>query len=144
MSNIRLSYAELSPNAFQHLVNIKLALDKSSLAQDLLELIYLRISQINGCAFCLIMHAKALREKNVPSDKIDGVAGWKVSHHFSAKEKAALSWAESLTNIANTHDVPDEIFLELQHYFSDKEISDLSFAVALMNAFNRLAIGMRQ
>lgn len=143
MSVLRLPYQTLSPEAYQGLSLAKKALSKSSLGKQLIELIYLRVSQINGCAFCLDMHAAALRAGGVPDAKLDSLAGWPVSAHFSERERAALAWTESLVHVARTH-APDEDFARLRGHFNDAEIADLSFAIALMSAFNRLAIGMRQ
>ena len=105
-------------------------------------LVKMRASQINGCAFCLEMHSKALRKSGVAQAKLDALAGWRVSHHFSEQERAALAWAESVTHIASTH-AEDDVYLPLLDHFSAKEISDLTFAISLMNCFNRLAVGMR-
>ena len=138
----RLPYHTLSPEAYRGLGATKAALEKSSLGKPLIELVWLRMSQINGCAFCLEMHAKALRAGGTPEVKLDSLAGWRVSEQFDARERAALTWTESLTHIDQTH-APDEDFEPLKAHFSETEISDLSFAIALMSAFNRLAIGMR-
>ncbi|MGI8490428.1 carboxymuconolactone decarboxylase family protein [Pectobacterium sp. S5] len=143
MSTLRLPYQTLSPEAYQGLTLTKKALDKSSLGKPLIELVYLRISQINGCAFCLEMHAAALRAGGVPDAKLDSLAGWRVSDHFSERERVALAWTESLVDVARSH-APDEDFEPLKSHFSDTEVADLSFAISLMSAFNRLAIGMRQ
>jgi AhpD family alkylhydroperoxidase len=143
MSTLRLPYQTLSPDAYQGLRLTKKALDKSTLGKQLIELVYLRVSQINGCAFCLEMHAAALRAAGVPDAKLDTLAGWRVSAHFSDRERAALGWTESLVDVARSH-APDEDFEPLKAHFSDAEIADLTFAIALMSAFNRLAIGMRQ
>jgi uncharacterized peroxidase-related enzyme len=143
MSTLRLPYATLSPEAYQGLGATKKALLKSSLGKQLIELVYLRVSQINGCAYCLEMHAAALRTGGMLDAKIDSLAGWRVSPHFSDRERAALSWTESLVDVAHTH-APDADFDPLKAHFTDAEIADLSFAIALMSAFNRLAIGMRQ
>ena len=143
MSALRLPYSTLSPEAYKGFIGTKMALEKSSLGIELIELVYLRISQINGCSFCLQMHAKALRSKAVAETKIDTLAGWRVSHHFNERERAALEWTEAVVDIANSH-ANDEFFEPLRKHFSDAEVSDLTFAIALMSAFNRLAIGMRQ
>ncbi|GAA3607433.1 carboxymuconolactone decarboxylase family protein [Gibbsiella greigii] len=143
MNTLRLPYQTLSPEAYQGLGLTKKALDKSSLGKQLIELVYLRVSQINGCAFCLEMHTTALRVGGVPDAKLDSLAGWRVSAHFSERERVALAWTESLVDVARSH-APDEDFEPLKAQFSDTEIADLSFAIALMSAFNRLAIGMRQ
>ena len=139
----RLPYSTLSPEAYRGLGATKAALDKSPLGKPLIELVWLRISQINGCAFCLEMHAQALRADGMPQIKLDSLAGWRVSEQFNARERAALAWTESLTHVDQTH-APDQDFEPLKTHFSDVEISDLTFAIALMSAFNRLAIGMRQ
>ncbi|WP_370679688.1 carboxymuconolactone decarboxylase family protein [Comamonas sp. GB3 AK4-5] len=143
MSTLRLPYHSLSAEAYQGFIATKNALEHSTLGKPLVELVYLRVSQINGCAFCLEMHAKALRADGMANAKIDSLAGWRVSSLFDARERAALAWTESLVDVAQTH-APDADFAPLKTYFSDTEISDLSFAVALMSAFNRLAIGLRQ
>lgn len=143
MSTLRLSYWTLSPEAYQGLGATKKALERSSLGKSLIELAWLRMSQINGCAFCLEMHAKALRADGMPDAKLDSLAGWRVSGHFTERERAALAWTEALTQVDQTH-APDQDFEPLKAHFSDIEISDLCFAIALMSAFNRLAVGMRQ
>lgn len=143
MSTLRLSYRTLSPEAYKGLIATSQALEKSSAGKELIELLYLRVSQINGCAYCLEMHAKALREAGVPDAKLDSLAGWRISPHFSERERVALAWAESLADVAATHAL-DDVFEPLKAHFSDAEISDLCFAIALMSAFNRLAIGVRQ
>ncbi|EPG4960832.1 TPA: carboxymuconolactone decarboxylase family protein [Citrobacter amalonaticus] len=142
MTTLRQPYYELSPEVYNALVQAKTALENSALDTTLIELIYLRISQINGCAFCLEMHSKALRKSGVTQSKLDALAGWRVSHHFSAQEQAALAWAESVTDIARTH-AEDDVYLPLLTHFSAREISDLTFAIGLMNCFNRLAVSMR-
>ncbi|MDQ8935610.1 carboxymuconolactone decarboxylase family protein [Acinetobacter rudis] len=143
MHTLRLPYSTLSPQAYQGLIDCKNALQESSLGKDLLELIYLRISQMNGCAFCLDLHTSSLRKSGVSNKKIDTLAGWRVSNHFSPKEQVALAWAESLVNIHHSY-APDHLFNPLKQHFTDTEISDLTIAVSLMSAFNRLAIGLRQ
>lgn len=139
----RLPYYQLSPAAYAGFGATKKALESSPLGTELIELAWLRMSQINGCAFCLEMHAKALRAAGVEHAKLDGLAGWRVSERFTARERAALAWTESLTHVDQTH-APDADYTPLTAYFTDVEISDLTFAIALMSAFNRLAIGMRQ
>ncbi|CAM4061956.1 Alkylhydroperoxidase [Bordetella tumbae] len=143
MSTLRLPYWTLSPEAYQGFMATKKALEKSSLGKSLIELVWLRMSQINGCAFCLEMHSKSLRGDGIDTAKLDSVAGWRVSERFTERERAALTWTESLTHVDQTH-APDADFEPLKAHFSDAEISDLCFAIALMSAFNRLAIGMRQ
>ena len=93
MNTLRQPYNELSPEVYNALVQAKIALEKSELDGALIELVYLRVSQINGCAFCLEMHSKALRKSGVAQNKLDALAGWRVSAHFSDAERAALAWA---------------------------------------------------
>ena len=143
MSQLRLRYSTLSPEAYKGLLATSNALEKSSVGKAMIELVYLRVSQINGCAFCLEMHAAALRKAGVAQVKLDSLAGWRVSAQFGERERAALAWTESLVDVQHTH-APDELFDALRTHFSDAEISDITFAVSLMSAFNRLAIGMRQ
>ena len=143
MTPLRLAYAALSPDAYKGLLATKKALETSSLGKNLIELVYLRISQINGCSFCLEMHSQSLRAGGENVAKLDALASWHVSAHFSERERAALQWSESLVHVADTH-APDCDYDNLRPHFTDREIADLTFAVALMSAFNRLAIGMRQ
>lgn len=143
MTALRLPYQTLSPDAYQGLGAVKKALTHSPLGKTLIELVNLRISQINGCAYCLEMHAALLRAGGMPDARLDSLAGWRVSPHFSERERAALAWTESLVDVARTH-APDQAFEPLKAHFSEVEISDLCFAIALMSAFNRLAIGLRQ
>ena len=135
-------YSELSPAVYAGLVQASIALEKSTLERPLLELLYLRVSQINGCAFCLEMHSNALRKAGVEQTRLDALAGWRVSDRFSDAERAALAWAEDLTHIAETH-AEDDVYQPLLAHFSAEQISDMTFAISLMNAFNRLAVGMR-
>jgi AhpD family alkylhydroperoxidase len=142
MSQLRLPFSTLSPVAYQGLIATGQALAQSSLGLELVELVYLRISQINGCAFCLGKHAETLREQGVSQAKLDRLAGWRISERFDARERAALEWAETLTAVAKKG-APDAVYESLRTHFTDAEISDLTFVVALMNAFNRLAVGMK-
>lgn len=142
MSTLRLPYYDLSPKVYGPLLQILDALAASRLGAPFIELIYLRVSQINGCAFCLEKHSIALRGAGISQIKLDTLAGWRVSTHFTPRERAALAWAESVTAIGETH-APDEVYLPLQNHFSPEEISDLTFAISIMNALNRMAISMR-
>jgi AhpD family alkylhydroperoxidase len=108
----------------------------------LVELVYLRVSQINGCSYCLEKHAGSLRAQGVSEAQLDTLAAWRISPHFSERERAALAWVEAVTDIAGTG-APDSVYDAVRAHFDDKEVVDLSFAAALMNALNRLAISMR-
>ena len=143
MKNLRLKYFDLSPELMGGFRAVKVALEKSVVEQKLIELVYLRVSQINGCAYCLNLHTNSLLKDGEAQRRISEVAGWRVSDQYSEKERAALNWAEQLTNISTSH-ADDESYEALKKVFSDKEISDLTFAISLMNGMNRLAISMRQ
>ncbi|MCX4027553.1 carboxymuconolactone decarboxylase family protein [Endozoicomonas sp. SM1973] len=140
---MRLPYYELSSKALGNFRQVKDCLADSSLGLPLIELVYLRVSQINGCSFCLKMHAQSLRKAGETDDRIDSLAGWQVSDLYTPKERAALTWAEAVTHIESSY-ANDEFYEPLKEHFSDQEISDLTFSVSLMNALNRLAISMRQ
>jgi len=143
MTQLRLPYYQLSASVMEPMKAALGALEKGPLDNIIIELVFLRVSQINGCAYCLDMHAKALRKAEYPQGKLDQLAGWRVSHAYSEQERAALAWAESLTLIAATG-AADSDYEPLKAQFSEVEISELTFAIGLMNAFNRLAVGMRQ
>ena len=115
---------------------------QGNLDPKLLGLVKIRASQINGCTYCLHMHsAEAFKHGETPA-RLLLLDGWHESALFSARERAALAWTESLTRIAETH-APDDVYEELQRHFSEAEIVALSIAIAMINAFNRLAIGAR-
>ncbi|HEY1845635.1 MAG TPA: carboxymuconolactone decarboxylase family protein [Buttiauxella sp.] len=141
MIALRQPYYDLSPAVFKPMLQALKGLEASSLGSQLIELVFLRVSQINGCAYCLEMHSSALRKDGVDQTKLDALAGWKVSNHFSDKERAALAWAEAVTLI--TEGAEDAVYQPLLQFFTAQEISDLTFTASLMNAFNRLAISMR-
>jgi AhpD family alkylhydroperoxidase len=114
-------------------------LDKSGLDKDLLELMSMRASQINGCAFCLAMHSKALREAGEREDRLHVLAAWRETDWFSARERAALAWTEAVTTLEN-REVPDDVFAQARAEFSEKELGALTLAVIAINGWNRLNI----
>ncbi|MGH6853565.1 MAG: carboxymuconolactone decarboxylase family protein, partial [Methylocella sp.] len=113
------------------------------LSDVLLLLIYLRVSQINGCAYCLDLHTRDLLKKGVKGEKLALVQVWRdASVLFDEREQAALAWAETVTRVAETA-IPDEDFKAVSAVFSEKEVVDLTIAIGLMNTYNRIAIGFR-
>lgn len=142
MHQPRLPYTALAADAFNALVRVGTTLGKGSLGKPLLELVYTRVSQINGCGYCLDMHTRALRAAGEESSRLDTLAGWRESPFFSARERAALAWAEALTDVARTH-APDDVFEALRPHFDDREIAELTMAVGTINAWNRIVVGMR-
>lgn len=139
----RLDIFKLSPQAYKGLGTVNSALQESSLPRELLELVNLRVSQINGCAYCIDMHSRALLAHGVSIDKVVLVPVWQEAEAlFAEKERAALAWAETLTRVAETN-APDADYQRVAAVLGEKELADLTMAVALMNAFNRIGVGMR-
>jgi AhpD family alkylhydroperoxidase len=140
----RLDYQKTIPDAMKALGGVHQYVSKSGLSAELIDLVYLRVSQINGCAYCIDMHTRDLVKQGVQAEKITLVpVYWEVDSVFTEKEVAALAWAESLTLISQTH-APDAVYATVSKQFSEKELGDLTVAVGLMNAYNRLAIGFRK
>jgi len=117
-------------------------LTKSPLEEHLLNLIYYRVSQINGCAFCLDMHSKDLRARGESEQRLYVLDAWREAPFYSNRERAALAWAESVTILHPGH-VPDEVYSEARKEFSEEELIDLTVAVITINAYNRLNIAFR-
>ena len=138
----RLPYHQLSSKAFMGLVNLSDTVKKGPLGLRLTELVFLRVSQINGCAYCMDMHWHVLVKDGMEPRHLNAVAGWREAPFFSDRERAALRWAEILTATPHS-DASDEEFAKLQAVFSDAEISDLGFAIATINAWNLINAGMR-
>lgn len=140
----RINFYHTSPAGMKALAGVAAYVTQSGLPQDIIELVFLRVSEINGCAYCIDMHTKALHKAGLPWDKIVLTSVWReAGNWFSSREQAALAWAESLTLISQTH-APDAVFSQAQAEFSDKEIADLTITIGLMNAYNRLAIALRK
>jgi AhpD family alkylhydroperoxidase len=139
----RLDIFNLAPQAYKGLAAVKNALQESSLPRELLELVNLRVSQINGCAYCIDMHSRGLLTHGVGVDKVVLVPVWREAEAlFTDKERAALAWAETLTRVAQTN-APDADYQQAAAVLGQKELADVTMAVALMNAFNRIGVGMR-
>ncbi|WIV99646.1 carboxymuconolactone decarboxylase family protein [Kinneretia aquatilis] len=118
------------------------AVDASGLDKGLVELLKLRASQINGCAFCLQFHLNLARKLGLPQRQLDQLAAWRDSHAFSARERAALAWTEALTRMAAAP-VEGTLYADLQAQFSEGEIANLTAAIAAINAWNRIAGALR-
>jgi len=138
----RFNYYKLAHDGVKHLAEIETYLHGSGLEASLLELVKMRASQINGCAFCLDMHSKDAREAGETEQRLYGLDAWHESGFYSERERAALAWTEALTRIADTH-APDEVYAQVAKQFNEKEIADLSLAIVAINGWNRLAIGSR-
>lgn len=139
----RLDYNQIAPAGAKALGGVYGYIAQSSLPAALTELVYLRISQINNCAYCLDMHTRDLLKKGQPVEKIALVQAWaEAGDLFDERERAALAWAESVTRVADTG-VPDEAYDAARAIFDEREIVDLTIAIGLMNAYNRMAISFR-
>lgn len=124
------------------MLGIENYLQQSGLEESLQNLIKLRVSQINGCAYCIDMHWKDLRAAGESEQRLYGLDAWEESPYYTDRERAALAWAESVTNIQTGH-VPDAVFEEVKKFFNDKELADLTLAVTAINSWNRLSIAAR-
>ncbi|QNQ10124.1 carboxymuconolactone decarboxylase family protein [Sphingomonas alpina] len=139
----RIDYAKASPDGYKAYGGVYVAIQKSGLPKELIDLVYLRVSQINGCAYCIDMHSRDLLKSGLSTDKLVLVPVWHdAGNVFSQRERVALAWAETVTNVAITG-VPDADYDAASAEFSDKELADLTYAIGLMNAFNRLGITFR-
>jgi AhpD family alkylhydroperoxidase len=139
----RLDYNQIAPNGAKALGGVYGYVMQSGLPAELVELVYLRVSQINNCAYCLDMHTRDLTKKGVPIEKLALVQAWEEGGNlFSETERAALAWVETVTPVAQTG-VPDEAYRAARAVFGEKELVDLTIAISLMNAFNRMAISFR-
>ena len=138
----RIDYSKASPAAFRAMFGLEKVVRGCGLEASLLELVKMRASQLNGCAFCLDMHTKELRADGKSEQKLYLLSAWRESPFYTDRERAALAWTEALTLVAEGH-VPDEVYEEVREHFSEKELVDLSLAVVAINGWNRLAIGFR-
>ena len=139
----RMNYAVAAAGGMKALGYVYGYVAKSGLPATLVDLVYSRVSQINGCVYCIDMLNRDRSNAEVPVEKLVLVpASEEAGSLFSAQEKAALKWAEVVTRVSDTH-VPEEAYAEARAAFSEKELADLTIAIGLMNAYNRLAISFR-
>jgi AhpD family alkylhydroperoxidase len=130
------------PEVIEVLLGIEKYLHRSGLERNLLNLISLRASQINGCAYCLDMHWKDLKIAGETDQRLYGLDAWRESPYYTDRERAVLAWTEAVTNIQDGR-VPDPIYEDLRKFFSEKEVADLTLAVCAINSWNRLNIALR-
>jgi len=138
----RIDYLKSARGAYHALLGIEHYLQQCGLEESLQNLIKLRVSQINGCAYCIDMHWKDLRAAGEAEQRLYGLDAWEESPYYTERERAALTWAESVTNIQEGH-VPDGVFERVKEFFNDKELADLTLAVTAINSWNRLSIAAR-
>jgi AhpD family alkylhydroperoxidase len=142
MSEPRLKYGQLAPEglakmtALEHYLNTGTALEPV-----LLGLVRLRASLMNGCEYCIRLHTSELQKLNETAERIDGLADWRGSDAYTKRERAALAWAEALTNIQDGH-APDVVYEEVRAHFNDVETVNLTLVISTINAWNRISIGL--
>ena len=138
---MRVDYRVHFPKGVAALVNLEEALDDTSLEPALLELVRIRASQINGCAYCLAMHTRDARARGENQVRLDTVAAWRETPYFTEREQAALAWCEHLTDLAHLG-APDAEYARVENLFSVPEVAALTFAIVAINSWNRLAVGL--
>lgn len=140
--SLRVDYRRVGAKALEALMGVEQYLGKTGLDPKLRGLIYLRASQINGCAFCVNMHYGELKKAGVPDAHINLVSVWRESPCFNEKERAVLAWTETVTRLSETH-VPDAEFERVRAQFTDAELVDMTVSIAQINVWNRLAVSFR-
>src|SRR4029077_1571156 len=139
----RANYQKSAPAVFQSMLALHMATRKSGLPPELLDLLDYRVSQINGCAFCLDMHSKDLRARGETEQRIYMLSAWReVPNLYNARERAALAWAEAITRLTN-QEVSDEIYNQAREEFSEKELAQLTLSIIAINGWNRLNVAFR-
>ncbi|MDX3976903.1 carboxymuconolactone decarboxylase family protein [Shinella sp.] len=138
----RLNYAQQSPEFFKKISDLSMALANSVIEQKIRDLVNIRASQMNGCAFCLDMHVKEAKIHGESELRVHHVAIWRESTLFIPRERAALAWTEALTKLPEGG-IPDELYERVRGQLSEKEISDLTFSIMTINAWNRASIAFK-
>lgn len=138
----RIDFAKVAPGAVRAMYGLEKYLSEASVEAPLRELVKLRASQINGCAYCVDMHTKDARAAGENEQRLYGLVAWREAPYYSARERAALEWTDALTLVADNH-VPDDLYQRTRQQFNEQELADLTLAVAQINAWNRIAISTR-
>src|SRR6266576_5279868 len=138
----RLKYAKAAPSGYRAMAAFQNFVDDCGLEPLLLELVKMRASQINGCAYCIDMHSKDARAMGESEQRLYELNAWRETPFYTERERAALLWTEAVTLVSHTH-VPDEVYEQVRKHFGEKELLDLTLAVVAINSWNRLAISLR-
>jgi len=136
----RFNYYQAAPNAMKAMMGLERAAAESLLPVSLRELVKIRASQINGCAFCIDMHSKDALKHGEDVRRLMALPAWRETAFFDERERAALLWTETLTEVAR-HGAPDEVYRAVAAQFSEQEMSELTFVIATINAWNRFGVG---
>lgn len=139
----RIDVDKVAPEAVRAMLGLEEYVRSSGLEPPLLELVKLRASQMNGCAYCVDMHTKDARARNETEQRLYAVAVWREAPFFTERERAALAWTEAVTYVGYNH-VPDDVYQKARQHFSEKELVDLTIAVIAINGWNRLAVSFRK
>jgi len=139
---MRINWSKISPEGYNAMMGLENFVEQSKLEPKLKELIKIRASQINGCAYCLDMHTKDAQAIGESEQRIHLLPAWREAPFYSPRERAALTWCESLTLLPQTG-APDDVYAELERLFKHEEIVELTFAIVVINSWNRLAVGFR-
>jgi AhpD family alkylhydroperoxidase len=143
MTNSRIDFYKASPEAIKAMMGLEKFVNSCGLDKLLLELIKLRISQINGCTFCVDQHCNDAIKAGESQRRINAVVVWREAPFFTDAERAALAWAEAVTLLSETH-VPEDLYQDMLKNFSEQEIVDLTMAIITINGWNRLAVSFRK
>src|SRR5919197_111945 len=138
----RLDFQNAAPAGYQAMVGLERYIRQSGLERTLVELVKVRASQINRCAYCIDMHTKYARAAGETVQRLYALSAWRETPFYSPRERAALEWTEALTLISQ-NDIPDELYARVRDHFSEEELVDLSMAIITINGWNRLAIPFR-
>lgn len=138
--NNRIEWAKASPDAYKAMVALEQAMASTGLEDSLLELVRLRASQLNGCAYCVNKHANDARKAGETEARLQTLSVWEETRFFTERERAAMAWSESLTQLS-IHHAPQHQYEALREHFSDAEVANLTLAIATINAWNRFGVG---
>lgn len=138
----RINYGKVAPDAGQAMYGLERYVHESGIEQSLLELVKMRSSQINHCAYCLDMHSKDALAEGETVQRLIELNAWREAPFYSDRERAALAWTEAVTLVASS-EVPDEVYEEAREQFSEKELVDLTMAIIAINGWNRLSVSFR-
>jgi AhpD family alkylhydroperoxidase len=139
----RIAFKRIAPEGLEAMGHLEVYVRRCGLEPSLLELVKLRASQINGCAYCIDMHTKDARARGETEQRLYALSVWRETPFFTERERAALAWTEAVTEVARSH-VPDDVYHMARQHFDEKELVDLTLAVVVTNGWNRLAISFRE
>jgi AhpD family alkylhydroperoxidase len=138
----RLEYAKAAPEAIEAMRGLDAYVERSGLEPELVELVKIRASQINGCAYCIDMHTSDARVRGESEQRLYALVTWRETPFFTVRERAALAWTEAVTEVSDEH-VPAEVYELARRHFTEKELIDLTLAIVAINGWNRIAISFR-